>query len=541
MRQFSLGFRLAPSWFWGLAVCCLQVLEVQAQLSGDIQVIANFFVRDSAIGAANTPQYDRQKFGSTSWTTLNYRQNGFDLGVRFDAFLNSNLVDPQDSYTAAGIGRWHLSKKIDDLDISVGYLYDQIGNGTIFRAFEARLLAIDNALLGARLAYQLNTNWRIKVMAGQQKKVEKQPNLLETYQPVIVAGALDGSIQVGEHLSLVLGTGVLRRTLDDASMNRIASDISSYVPADKFIPKYTTYVGTAYNNLIYKDLSWYTELSYKTAEAVNTLRADGVLESKDGYNIYSSLGYTWKSLNVMGQFKRTNHFILRTSPLQTLTRGQIAFLPPMARQNTYRLTARYNAATQEIGEQSIQLDAIYSVSRKLSFLFNYSDVKDLQNRRLYKEFYGEITYKPSKKWKWIGGFQHQTYNQEVYEFKPGVPLVRTYTPFVELNYKLSKTTSLRFETSYMYNLQDFGSWAWVLVELNMAPHWSISVSDMINTLPTQYSRVEHFYTALVNYSKGSQLFSLGYVKQVEGVVCTGGICRYEPAFNGVRFQAQTRF
>jgi hypothetical protein len=64
---------------------------------------------------------------------------------------------------------------------------------------------------------------------------------------------------------------------------------------------------------------------------------------------------------------------------------------------------------------------------------------------------------------------------------------------------------------------------------------------MINVIPKKYSKVEHFYTALVNYNLGSQIFSLGYIKQVEGVVCTGGICRYEPAFNGVRLQVQSRF
>lgn len=520
---------------------CFGASHAQAQLTGDIQVLGNFFVRDSAIGAANTPQYDRQKFGSTTWTTLNYRNWGFDMGLRFDAFLNSNLVDPQDSYSALGIARWHVRKKIGKLDATVGFIYDQIGNGTIFRSYEARFLAIDNALVGTRLAYDLSDNWKIKVFAGKQKKVEKQSNLLEVYQPIIVGGAIDGSMQVNDQLLLVPGAGVLRRTLDDASMSRIVSDISAYLPEDKFVPKYTTYVGTVYNTLTWKDLSWYVEASYKTAEAVNSLRADGVLENKPGHNIYSSLSYNFGKFNLMGQYKRTDHFILRTSPLQTLTRGQVAFLPPMARQNTYRLTSRYNAATQEVGEQSFQLDALYSPNKNLNFSLNLSNITNLTGQLLYRELYFDVTYKYKRKWKLVAGFQNQYYNQAVYEFKPGVPMVVTYTPFAELSYKLSKSTSLRIEGSFMYNQQDFGSWAWVLVELNIAPNWSFSISDMINVIPKKYSKVEHFYTALVNYNLGSQIFSLGYIKQVEGVVCTGGICRYEPAFNGVRLQVQSRF
>jgi hypothetical protein len=37
------------------------------------------------------------------------------------------------------------------------------------------------------------------------------------------------------------------------------------------------------------------------------------------------------------------------------------------------------------------------------------------------------------------------------------------------------------------------------------------------------------------------MFGVSYVKQVEGIVCTGGVCRYEPAFNGVRLNLQARF
>jgi len=43
------------------------------------------------------------------------------------------------------------------------------------------------------------------------------------------------------------------------------------------------------------------------------------------------------------------------------------------------------------------------------------------------------------------------------------------------------------------------------------------------------------------FNQGSNRFSLRYVKQVEGVVCSGGICRLEPAFSGVRFSMNTIF
>lgn len=512
-----------------------------SKLSGDIQTQANFFIRDSSIGAANTPQYDRQKFGSTTWVTLNYRNWGFDIGLRFDAFNNSNLVDPLDSYTAVGIGRWHLAKSVGKLDVKVGYIYDQIGTGTIFRAYENRALAIDNALVGARFQYQFTPNFYVKMFGGKQKKVEKQPNLSETYAPIIAGGAAENFAQISDNISMVTGAAVVRRTLDDATMNVLVQDISSYVPEDKFIPKYTTYVFGAYNTLSINNFTWYAEGAYKTHEAINSLRTDGVLEDRAGYTALTSLAYSQKGFALQGAYKRTDHFAFRTSPLQILNRGQIAFLAPMARQNTYRLSSRYNAATQEIGEQAVQFEAMYSYKRKLQFLFNFSNITKLDNSPLYREFYFEASYKKGSKWKTIAGFQMQQYNQEVYEFKPNAPIVRTYIPFAEFNYSIDDTKSFRIEAQYMHCGQDYGSWLYGLFEFNIAPKWSFSITDMINVVPKKYDRVKHFYTALVSYTEGSMMFAASYVKQVEGIVCTGGVCRYEPAFNGVRLNIQARF
>ncbi len=512
-----------------------------SKLSGDVQTIANFFIRDSSIGAARTPQYDRQKFGTTSWLTMNYRNWGFDIGLRFDAFNNSNLVDPLDSYTALGIGRWHVRKQVGKLDITAGYIYDQIGLGTIFRAYENRFLAIDNALVGTRFMYNFNENWQVKAFAGKQKKVEKQPDLSEVYKPIIAGLSGEGYIPVNDDLNLVVGAGVVRRTLDDETMNVLVQDISSYVPEDKFIPKYTTYAMTAYNRTTYKKFEFYAEGAYKTAEAVNVLRSDGVLENHDGYNIFSSLAYSQKGLSIMGQYKRTDHFVLRTSPLQILNRGQIAYLPPMARQNTYRLTSRYNAATQELGEQAQQLDIMYSPNKKIQLIANLSNIQQLDGNLLYREAFVECWYKNKNKWKAMVGLQLQGYNQEILLVKPNKPNLYAIVPFAEFNYKIDKKKSFRIELSYMDTKEDYGSWAYALFELNIAPHWSFSVSDMVNVVPKFYNKINHFYTALVAYSVESTMLQFSYVRQVEGIVCTGGVCRYEPAFNGARIGLTSRF
>lgn len=166
-------------------------------ISGNLQAAGNFFIRDTLIGAANTPQYDRQLYGADAWLNLSYSNWGFDFGLRFDLFNNSNLLNPTGSFTGQGIGRWFIKKNINRLDIAVGYLYDQIGSGIIFRAYEERALLIDNALYGARLQYQLLPQWRVKVFTGLQKQQ------FDNYNSIIKGFQTEGFLSAGAETGLL--------------------------------------------------------------------------------------------------------------------------------------------------------------------------------------------------------------------------------------------------------------------------------------------------------------------------------------------------
>ena len=161
---------------------------------------------------------------------------------------------------------------------------------------------------------------------------------------------------------------------------------------------------------------------------------------------------------------------------------------------------------------------------------------------LYREGYFEATFKGKKnKWQSISGIQYQLYNQDLYEQKPGVPNVQSIVPFSEFIYRISQTHSFRIEAQYMKTQQDYGSWAFALFEYNISPGWSLSVSDMVNTVPKKSNHIKHYPTLFVAYNTDAHRFTFAYVKQVEGVVCTGGVCRYEPAFSGIRFNVTSSF
>lgn len=574
-----------------LAFPCLLLLSAglraqnNARLTGNLQSNGNFFINDSKIfgGTTPPPQYDHLKFGAESWLTLNYSNWGFDMGLRFDMFNNSNLLNPNGVYTAEGIGRWFVHKEIYGFDLSGGYLYDQIGSGIIFRAYEERALMIDNALYGVKVGYQFNENWKIKAFTGRQKRQ------FDRYGAVIRGGALEGFIKPDstKNFSLAPGLGVVARAFDQATVNRAAAEMKRYQRYDSI--QYNSYAMTAYNTLSAGPFSWYLEGAYKTKDVIfnefdsvittDTLSTgavtmdtiNGILVNTNGYMAYTSMTFAKAGLGITLEGKYTKNFRFRTDPFQTGTQGQMNFLPPIARQNTFRLPSRFSPNTQEIGEKGLQLDVRYHLNKRISLGMNIADIYQLDGTELYREFVPEFTYKYNRKWQVLLGLQFLKYNIGVYQFKEDhedandvLPWVKTgktdyvdaFTPYAEWLYKFTPRKSLRVEAQYLLTDDEFGSWTFLLAEFGWAPHWLIYVSDMykmahtdaqLRTLEQQNASEKakfdrlHYPTIGIVYTHHANRFSLAYAKQVEGINCAGGICRYEPAFNGVRLQISSSF
>lgn len=557
-------------------VCCVWLgAQNTSRITGSLQMNGNFFIRDSAIGAANLPQYDFQKFGAETWLALNYSNWGFDIGVRFDAFNNSNLLNPTGSFTDEGIGRWYVHKEIDKFDISAGYLYDQIGSGIIFRAYEERSLMIDNALFGAKVGYNFNENWKIKAFTGRQKRQ------FEKYGSVIRGAAVEGFIKPDsvKNFSLAPGFGVVARTFDEETVDRVVSEMSSYFEAaDRTGVQYNTYAMTFFNTMTAGDFSWYMEGAYKTKDVIfnefknhavkvdtSIVQLPGTLVNTDGYIAYTSIAYAKKGFGITLEGKYTKNFRFRTDPNQIGVQGQIGYLPPIARQNTFRLPARFAPNTQELGEQGIQLDVRYALSKKISLGLNISEIQNLDGRELYREIAPEITYKKDRKWQALLGLQFLKYDISTYQLKGDpedpedvIPWIKTgeknyvdaFTPYAEYLYRFTPRKSLRVEAQYLLTDDEFGSWVNALAEFGWAPHWLVYVSDMYkiphgnkDALPKETTKYDglHYPSFGIVYTHKANRFSLAYVKQVEGINCAGGICRLEPTFSGVKLNISSSF
>lgn len=526
----------------------------QGTFSGDLQMNMNFYQKDSLIRASDNPLYDNALSGSDAWLSLRYAVNGFSFFARADGFANSNLKTPASTNTDFGIGAWNVTKELDELTISVGSIYEQIGSGILFRTYEDRGLLIDNALMGFELKYKFGKNIQGKGFVGQIKNNNTDNQMVNNvrFAPAVKGINFEGDLDLGK-VHITPGVGALNRTLDGNSMLSVVTEINALPLKDRFDPRFNMYAFTGYNNLTYKTFSWYVEGAYKTHEAIRLANVPGTpLADHAGNIVFTTLNYGRKGYAVNLTGKRTENFEMRTSPKEVFLQGMLNWQPIVAVMRPQRLISRYQPQSQNISEQAITANVTISPNDETTINGTYTASDNLGNEKIYREGFGEFIYQGVKNWVFELGAQYMEYNTNIIQGRtePKYPVFMSFTPLAEVTYIINDTKSLRLEMQYMDAKYDYGSWAFALLEYNVAPKWSVTASDMYNikpntsgiNIPAGYVPLKnHYYNFFVAHTRGSNRFTLAYVKQVDGINCSGGVCRYEPAFSGVKATVTSSF
>lgn len=537
-------------------------LYSQATLTGNFRLNVDMYVRDSAIAAVG-PNYEVNKNSANAWFQMIYSDinKGFEGGIRFDGNYNSILQTPPIPLSFYGIGNWYLKKKIENLELTGGFIYEQYGSGVALRTFEERNLGIDNAIFGIRAKYYFNDKFMLRGIAGTQKY------RMDYFGSFVKGLNFEGNIQLGKNrkTNLNFGAAVVSRTLIEKDREIINNTISTYQlrdtnrtrAADYFQAPYNTYVFNYYHTLQIGKITWGTDLAYKTKDAVFN-QFINTYQYRDGYSIMNSLSYSQKGLGLTFQNRIVNNFQFQSTAQGAVAdfnlnnNRRLSFLAPINKQNSLRLPARFQIAPIEISEVASSLDITYSPSKKTHINLNISVIDSalVFKTPYYKEFYLDIERKKflNGKMDLHGGFQYVFYNQQKYLAGNEPTDIQSYTFFLEPTYRINRKHSLRFEFQYQHAAKELGQSLFALIEYNAAPNWSISVSDLYNFSPNknyevvkEYQQPHHFYSIFTSYTKGATRFTLSYSRQLAGIICTGGVCRFEPAFSGLRMQITSSF
>jgi len=526
------------------AGCLPAALRAQDRgtVTGSVESNSIYYLDDSVIG---TPEHP---WGSNNYLKLDYALGGFTAGLQAEYYPQALAGYPAE-LKGAGLTGLYAAWNGDWLEATAGSFFEQLGSGLLLRTWEDRELGLNNALMGGRLAFHTpNRGLTFKVLGGLPKYG------LWPRKGTAVTGA-DLSIDLLPLFGRESGHSiVLEGSVVDRFTSGVEDNIAILASAGGFeVPSQV--------------LSWSGRLQYSyggfslKGEYVgkgNDFYTEHLRHSKQAYRLKGGnaqlieLNYAVGSFSAAVTLRRLENmtdriFLTASSPSPANT---LNYLPSLCMQQTYMLAGLNPYVTYADGEAGFQGDLYYTFRRgtalggKYGMKFHVGGswiealpcaLPDRDTHWLaYRDINIDLERTWSRKFKTILFVSIQE-NSPTHGNGKRTDAQNVFV--LDALYRFSKTVSLRTELQYLYSQELTRDWMAGLVELSFAPHWSISASDMYNHGSTKV----HYYNIGAAYSWNSLNISLNAGRTREGMVCSGGVCRWQPAFKGVSLRAQWSF
>lgn len=534
-------------------------ISVQAQgiLKGSLESNTILYVDDDEINS----KPPKNPIGSNNYLKLDYTLGKFSAGLQMEYYPHP-LQGFQQELEGFGIPYKYLSWTDKHWGVTVGDIYEQFGNGLILRSWEDRQLGFNNSLGGGRFTLNLMDNAIMgKILYGVPRYYLQSKGMgHETFENIF--DAYSSTHLIGGDLSLSLNQLFLKDSphtfvLEGSIVNRYEktapNELIALADAYGFsIPRNVlSYSGRlAYS---YRGLSIKGEYVHKSGDFYSEHVAKGEkykLNSGDAQLL--EMNYSESGFSVTGTFRRLNNMqnqIFRT--VQSVTAANtINYVPALCQQQTYMLAALNPYTPNLDGEIGGQIDVFYNMKRgsalggkygmklHLGSSMFYSTPEALSNYSYHRLAYRDLTLDVEKKWN--RKFK-TTFLVNIQENSPthgNRVATNAQNVFVfDAQYKLTSSISMRTELQYLYSEELNKDWMAALLELNMAPNWSFFVSDMYNHGNTEV----HYYSGGISFSNSLMRVAGSYGRNREGMVCSGGVCRWQPAYTGGNLQFSLYF
>jgi thiol-disulfide isomerase/thioredoxin len=446
---------------------------------------------------------DLYMFAAENWIDVSYTANGFQYG----ALINSQQPSEEgikDNSLLHEFVEYNAAK----YSVRAGHFYGMFGRGLLFSAYENRAIRVDSVLEGAIASGNL---YGLKATA-----FTGSPSALET--------DIEG-VDFEYNLGKPLTAGFSRLSWDDewARSGRL--------------------------NGVIPHMSYYVEYGIK--------RNDSMEDYDDGKAFYAGLNLNYGSfgLSVEGKDYENFRILDRADGKVALNNG-----PSLTREHLYSLPNRYPLNQNMDDELGSQIELTWDGSNGWSALVNASRILshgeleltdlfsdptgDFGSQLKFEEFYAHLEKEKMGPFHWRTAYH--------YAESEGKNL---YAGIGELIWHKSSTQSWTFKGEQQFvelsgnENYDLGSFnqQFMLIEYNQAPHWAISGIIELNDLhEEQLAFVQEkegpFPAAQVSYvSDNGALFTLWAGQRQAGYLCAGGVCKIEPAFEGVELTATFKY
>ena len=576
MKKFLLLLGVAVATVFAVEEASAQIKAGEGQVSIALESNNSYYAPDKKleeIGLVVPEKRVRGDFGSNDYLKVDYNIGRFSAGVQVDGYLPAMYgYDFYDYCQRDSKLNMFLTKYVQWEDanwgVRLGDIYDQFGSGLIFRAYEDRALGFNNSLAGGRAYYNFNNMVNVKVIAGL-------PRLYDVRSKSAIWGG-DLSLSISDMAGWYDGVVAL----EGSYVGRYQKDASVKFPVENGMFKG---VEDDVINMVSGRLNFeYAGFSLR-GEYVAKLNEDIYNPTKDaakGNAVTLDLGYNIGRFSASASFRRMENMttFIEYRPMGIGGGNSMNYVPLLTRQHTYSL-ANLNpyrgSSVHTGGEVGGQIDLYYSLrnpkarGKYWNFHANFSMFNsldhynpmaggDMEGRNVWIDFNFDVERQWNKQVKSTFFYSFQRWDEEINHYDGAHAHYCASHIFVgDVTYKINKKHSMRFELQYLASNDYEGDWVAATIEYNLAPKFSFYVSDMWNCEKMQdgaygnyYMNINtyeydhellHYYQVGAGFTHNSLRAQLSYGRNRAGYVCSGGVCRFQPAYTGVNLALTLSF
>lgn len=544
-------------------VCCIgvlfystsvfsQVKDIVESIHGNFQIDAQYYNKDTAIGAPVVPQ----KVLSNGFGNINYIRGNFSAGIRYESY-NPVMQGFDPRYQGSGIPYRYARYKKGNLDITAGNFYEQFGSGLILRVYEERGLLYDNTIDGFRAIYTPYKGITLKGLIGHQR------TFFTTSPGVVRAGDID--ICINELFDSALVNKKTKVTIGGSFVSKYQTNQSPTLNQPENVG-----CGGGRITVNRGGFNIYGEYAYK----INDPSYINKYSFKNGQGAYVTTSYAANGFSIMLAGKYVDNMSFRSDRDQTLNAAMINYMPALTKYHTYLMAAYYPYATQPNGEMAAQgelqykfkkgsaiggkygmeialngsmaygIDSVNIAPQNDTRQYHYVVKSFSPGEKYFHDFNVEVNRKFSKKVKGTFLYSNQYYNKSIVQFNTPVqefPNIKTNIFVLDVTFKYKPTSSIRFEAQTMQTQQDKGSWVVGMVEWTPTTNFFAAVLDQYNYGNSDPNKRYHYPLITMGFIRDAMRITLSYGKQRAGIFCVGGVCRTIPASDGLALTVSTSF
>ena len=525
------------------------------RVSASLESLNHVYVDDAANNFMPVSGLDQNlnylkggRYATNNYLKVDYYKGRISAGMQLEGYFPTTIGYPI-AQNKLSLSNLYVGWTDDSYSVTAGTFYEQLGSGLLFRSWEDRALGLNNAVMGLRGSYSSDF-FSVRAFAGLPRLDKLQVMTDNGFlgfglaDDVVIAAA-DASVSISDcfswnDISLSLEGSVLYKHEE-----LMAMPMSKGCKEDNI--GWSGRLNAGFDGFYLKG-----EYVGAGVQYINPFT-----DAQRGDAQLLELGYNKRGLGVSltgRRLFRINQQIYTGAYDYDGSANIMSYTPAMCTQYTYMLTTLVPYSIPETtnalksGEFGAQLDAFYNFrrgskiggKRGMKVHANFSTYYSLDaeghvknGEFLFRDFSIDVERQWSKQFKTTFLYSYQDYNHH----ENGIYVGESHTVVADLLYKWTSKFSTRLELQYLISDEYQKDWMAALLEISLAPHWSIYASDMYNHGSTGM----HYYNAGLSYAYRWIRVAAGYGRYRAGYICSGGVCRQIPAYTGANITLTASF